>query len=110
MIKNLKDLTIFGIWDLFLLMDPKFHYDTRNSPIILSWTQIVASRIETLNCDISSLESDTWMVDHSMNKKFECASYSLEDKHFLYDIKKLMEQENINTKEILHNYPLQFTN
>ena len=32
-----------------------------------------------------------------------------EERHFLYHIKKLMQQKNINTKEILDNYPLQFT-
>ena len=35
---------------------------------------------------------------------------SLEEKHFLYVVKKLTQQEKINTKETLYNYPLQFTN
>ena len=33
----------------------------------------MTSRTETLNCDISSLDNDTEMVDHSMNPKFLCA-------------------------------------
>ena len=34
---------------------------------------------------------------------------SLEDKHFLYHVKKLVQQKKINTKETLYNYlyPLQ---
>ena len=42
---------------------------------ILIWARIVTTRTETLNCDISSLENDTEMVDHSMNRKFYGASY-----------------------------------
>ena len=35
----------------------------------------MTSRTENLSCDISSLENDTEMVDHSMNHKLEGASY-----------------------------------
>ena len=35
--------------------------------------EVVTSRTE--NCDNSSLENDTEMLDHSMNHKFEGASY-----------------------------------
>ena len=35
---------------------------------------VVTSQTETLNCDISSLENDTEMVDHSINDKFKGAS------------------------------------
>ena len=34
--------------------------------------------MKTLNCDISSLEHDTEMVDHSINHKFQGASYDYE--------------------------------
>ena len=36
---------------------------------ILIWARIVTSRTETLNWDISSLENDTEMVDHSIKRK-----------------------------------------
>ena len=42
---------------------------------LVVWARIVTSRTETLNCDILSLENDTKMVDHSMNRKFYGASY-----------------------------------
>ena len=39
--------------------------------------EVVTSHTETSNCDTSSLENDTEMVDHSMNPKFSGASYEL---------------------------------
>ena len=37
------------------------------STLKLLGSLVVTSHTETLNCDISSLENDTEMVDHSMN-------------------------------------------
>ena len=45
----------------------------------------------------------------SLNAIFSLFPSCWEDKHFFYTTKKLMQQKNINTKEILYNYPLYFT-
>ena len=41
-------------------------------------------------------------TDQELNVSLE----SLEEKHFLYGVKKLTQQKKINTKETLYNYPL----
>ena len=43
------------------------------NPLTFGSISCVTSHTETLNCDISSLENDTEMVDHSMNPEFSGA-------------------------------------
>ena len=40
-------------------------------PLTFGSISCVTSHTETLNCDISSLENDTEMVDHSMKPNIE---------------------------------------
>ena len=78
-------ICIFGvfIWNF----RPIFYIESQNyfmrtDILQLLGPLVVTSHIKTLNCDISSLEDDTEMVDHSTNPKFPGAFYKLIMLHF----------------------------
>ena len=78
-------ICIFDVFDLIWNLGPFFINGPRFTPMTSEINQYFTPFIwpvscdvtimETLNCDISSWEHDREMVDHSLNHKFEGASY-----------------------------------